>query len=267
MRRRRTNYGSAVFGYTPLTADYGARTERATTTVARRGRRVVVQEWERGLLFRYGALVDTLEPGGYRYWRGGYATRAVDLRPWILTVPAQEVPTADGVSAKISVAGQIRVADASVYVSASQDASSALYLAVQVALRDAIAQHTVEQLLTMRTEIGQELAASVRGVDELGLALDRLEIKDIVLPPELKRARAAVLVARAEGLATLERARGETAALRGLANAARLTADNPALYQLRLLQQLAATVGHTVIIGTPPSIGAPHGNTDHSDGS
>ncbi|MCA1706792.1 MAG: hypothetical protein LC808_27445 [Actinobacteria bacterium] len=63
-------------------------------------------------------------------------------------------------------------------------------------------------------------------------------------------------MARAEGLAALERARGETAALRNLANAARLCADNPALLQLRLLQQLSTGSGHTVVIGTPP-LGTP----------
>jgi len=90
----------------------------------------------------------------------------------------------------------------------------------------------------------------VRGVDQFGLAVEQLEIKDVILPGELKKAQAQVLVARAQGLAALERARGETAALRSLANAARLAADNPSLVQLRLLQQLEMSAGHTVVIGT-----------------
>ena len=66
-------------------------------------------------------------------------------------------------------------------------------------------------------------------------------------------------MAQAQGLAALERARGETAALRSLANAARQAEGSPApLLQLRLLQQLAATPGHTVVIGTPPvGVGVP----------
>ena len=89
--------------------------------------------------------------------------------------------------------------------------------------------------------------------------LEQLELKDIVLPADLKRAQAQVLMARAEGLAALERARGETAALRNLADAARLCAGNPALLQLRLLQQLATGPGHTVVIGNPPLGMAPPG--------
>ena len=218
----------------------------------RRGRRQVVNQWERGLLFRNGALLRTLGPGAYRYWRSGYALRRVDVRPWILDVPTQEVPTADGVTVKVTVAGRVRVVDPAAYVTAAQEPVASLYLAVQVALRELVAQATVEELVAGRADAGGRLLAAVRGVDELGILLERLELKDIVLPADLKRAQAQVLIARAEGLAALERARGETAALRSLANAARLCADNPALLQLRLLQQLATGPGHTVVIGNPP---------------
>jgi regulator of protease activity HflC (stomatin/prohibitin superfamily) len=218
----------------------------------RRGRREVVNQWERALLFRNGVLSRTLDPGAYRLWAGGTSLRRVDVRPWILQVPTQEVPTSDGVTVKVTAAGRARVADPVAYVTASQDPLSALYLAVQVALRELVGAASVEQLLASRGGIGPQLTSSVRGLEELGLAVERLELKDLVLPADLKRAQASVLIARAEGLAALERARGETAALRNLANAARLCADNPALIQLRLLQQLSTGPGHTVVIGTPP---------------
>lgn len=221
------------------------------------GRRVVVNPWERALLFRNGALVRTLDPGAYRHWARGYTLRRVDVRPWVLQVPTQEVPTADGVTVKVTAAGRVRVADPVIYVTASQDPVASVYLAVQVALRELVGARRVEELVAACAEAGRELTQAVRGVTELGLELDQLELKDIILPADLKRAQAQVLIARAEGLAALERARGETAALRNLANAARLCADNPALLQLRLLQQLAAGPGHTVVIGTPPLGTAP----------
>jgi len=219
---------------------------------ARRGRRQIVNQWERALLLRDGALVRTLGPGAYRLWASGASLRRVDVRPWVLQVPAQEVPTADGVTVKVTAAGRVRVIDPVAYVTASQDPLSAVYLAVQVALRELVAAARVEELVGARRAVGTQLTASVRGLDELGVAVEQLELKDIVLPADLKRAQAQVLIARADGLAALERARGETAALRNLANAARLCADNPALLQLRLLQQLSAGPGHTVVIGTPP---------------
>ena len=223
-----------------------------------RGRRQVVQQWERGLLFRNGALVRTLGPGGYRFWASGYRLRRVDVRPWILQVPTQEVPTADGVTVKVTVAGRLRVVDPAAYVTASQEPIAPLYLAVQVAVRELVAEATVDELLAGRADAGRRLLGAVRGIEELGVAVEQLELKDIVLPADLRRAQAQVLLARAEGLAALERARAETAALRSLANAARLCADQPALLQLRLLQQLAAGPGHTVVVGTPP-LGTPSG--------
>jgi regulator of protease activity HflC (stomatin/prohibitin superfamily) len=73
-------------------------------------------------------------------------------------------------------------------------------------------------------------------VVEIGVKLLSVEIRDLMLPGDLKRIFAQEVQARKEGLAALERARGERAALRSLANAARLVQDNPALLQLRLLQ-------------------------------
>ena len=223
---------------------------------ARPGRREVVNPWERALLFRNGVLVRTLEPGAYRRWAPGYRLRRVDVRPWILQLPMQEVPTSDGVTVKVSAAGRVRVTDPVAFVVASQDPVAALYLAVQVALRELVAQLSVDDLVTGRSEIRTQLTEAVGDVNELGVTIEQLEVKDIVLPADLKRAQAQVLIARADGLAALERARGETAALRNLANAARLLGDNPVLLQLRLFQQLASTSGHTVVIGAPP-LGSP----------
>ena len=218
-----------------------------------RGRRAVVEPWQRGLLFRRGKLVANLDPGAYVWWGAGYTLRRIDTRPWVLTAPTQEIPTADGVTVKVTVSGRVTVTDPEAFVCGSQDAYSDVYLAIQVALRELVSAATVEQLVAARGEFGEQLAAAVRTTG-LGLTIERLELKDIVLPPELKRAQAEVLIARAEGLAALERARGETAALRNLNNAARLAADNPALLQLRLIQQLSAG-GNTVVVGGPAQVG------------
>ena len=245
---RRTNYIEGWMTYGPGKAGSGAP--------LRPGRRVTVDAWERGLLFRDGALVENLGPGAHRRWRARYTLRRVDMRPWLLTVPTQEVPTSDGVAVKVTAAGRAKVLDPVAFVTAVQDTHASLYLAVQVAMREVVSAHTVEDLLAGRADLGTELSAVVRGVEEIGVALEHLELKDIVLPSDLKRAQGEVLVARAQGLAALERARGETAALRSLANAARLAEASPALLQLRLFQQLAANPGHTVVIGTPP-LGTP----------
>jgi len=218
----------------------------------RRGRSVTIAQWEQALLLRDGRLERVLEPGLYRFWQPGRAVRRVDLRPWVITLPVQEVPTADGAAVKVTVAGHAKVTDPVAFVTAVRDAEQSLYLAVQVALRDVLAGLSVEELLAGRAALGDRLAEQVRDADRLGVVIERLVIKDIMLSGELKKAQAEMLVARAQGAAALERARGETAALRSLANAARLAAGNPALLQLRLIQQLGSSSGNTVVIGTAP---------------
>lgn len=215
------------------------------------GASLTVQSWEAGLLFRGGVLVERLGSGTRRVWRRRCQVRIVDLRPWLLAVPMQEVPAADGVTVKVTAAARVRVVDAEAFVVGAVDPQALLYLAVQVALRELVGATTVEELVTGRRGLGERLVELVRGADEVGVAVEAVELKDIVLPADLKRAHAQVLLARAEGQAALERARGETAALRSLANAARLTASNPGLLPLRLLQQLATSTGHTVVLGTP----------------
>jgi hypothetical protein len=93
-------------------------------------------------------------------------------------------------------------------------------------------------------------------------------VRDVMLPGELKRAYASVIVTRKEGEAALERARAETAALRGLANAGRTLADNPGLLQLRILQELGSSSGNTVVFGAPDGLPAarPNGTPTGADG-
>jgi len=224
----------------------------STPTRLAHGRRFVVSDWERGVLFKDGRVNTVLDPGAHRRFGRDFALRRVDMRPWIVQIPVQEIPTADALTVKITVVGRARVVDPVVFVTSAQDVHASLYLNAQIATREVVAATTVEQLVRGRQPLGDALTAAVRGVAEFGLELERLELKDVILPAELKKAQAEMLVARAQGLAALERARGETAALRNLANAAALLKDNPALLQLRLVQQLAATTGHTVVIGQAP---------------
>jgi regulator of protease activity HflC (stomatin/prohibitin superfamily) len=88
-------------------------------------------------------------------------------------------------------------------------------------------------------------------IKEFGIELNYATIRDITFPGELKKVFAQSVAARKEGLAALERARGETAALRNLANAAALIRDNPALLQLRAIQAVSEGSGATLVLGAP----------------
>lgn len=223
----------------------------------RLGRRFTVNEWECGLLFRWGQVEAELSPGRHVRWRRGYRVRTLDLRPWVLIVPTQEVPIADGATVKITLSCQVRITDATRYVTGIRDNDAAVYLALQLGLRQVMTDVTLDALVADRTGLAARISEAVGATDELAVTIDQIAIKDVILPPELKRAQGDVLLARAQGLAALERARGETAALRSLANAARMAADNPTLLQLRLLQQLESSSGHTVVLGGMSATGTP----------
>ena len=228
---------------------YAGGTGRTRHQRVRFGGRVTAEPWERVVISRCGRTVGQVVGASRRVWRTGVTACTLDMRPWTVTVPAQEVPTSDGVTVKLTLAGQARIVDPDRFVSGHQDVDAALHLVAQLALRDVVAGSSIETLVSARAELGASLLAAVRGVDELGLVLDRLDVRDVMLPADVKRAQAQVLLARAEGLAALERARGESAALRALANAARLADEHPSLVSLRLLQQLGTSGGNTVVLG------------------
>ena len=210
--------------------------------------RIIVQEWERVLLYRDGRFEELLEPGRHRRARWRRRRVPVVVRPRLLTVAGQEVLTADGLSVKLTLLARCRVDDPRRWHEAVEDPDAFLYASLQVALRESVATRTLDELLTERVALGSELLEAVTGpVTALGLALDEVAVRDLMVPAELRRAATEAATARAQGLAALERARSEVAATRALANAAKMVADNPALLQLRTLQAVEAG-GATVVL-------------------
>ena len=216
--------------------------------------RIVVPPWERVLRYRDGVFVEELGPGVHR--RGRWRARhvRVDVRPRLLTLPAQEVLTADGLAVKVSLLARRHVARPQVWHEVAAEPEALLYAALQLALRDAVAARPYEGLLAERSRLGPLLGEAVRpAAAGLGLALEDVAVRDLMAPAELRRAATEVATARAAGQAALERARGEVAATRALANAARTVADNPALLHLRTLQ--AVESGRATVVLAGPGAG------------
>lgn len=210
------------------------------------GRHVTVPAWSRAVVLRDGALEGEQGPGRHRRPRRS-EWHVVDLRPNILTIPTQEVLTADGVQVRLSVLATITVVDATAWVTVSPSPYEVIYAALQVALRDRVAGTELSAISGARTTlldgVEQELAAQFAAI---GATVTGIALKDVTLPQEVRVAVAQVALAKQRALAELERARGEAASLRSLANTAKLIAENPALLQLRTLQ--AATEGAQVVI-------------------
>jgi regulator of protease activity HflC (stomatin/prohibitin superfamily) len=125
-------------------------------------------------------------------------------------------------------------------------------LELQLALREIIGNATIDTLLESRNEFSEKLFELTKEkIKELGLELLSVNIKDIMFPGPLKQIFAQVVKARKEGQAALEKARGETAALRNLVNAAKMIESNPSLMNLRLIQSFGESSGNTLVLGMP----------------
>lgn len=213
-------------------------------------RRSTVFEYERGLLYVGGHYRALLDPGQYWIWTPTRTLTKVDTRLRMVAVPGQEVLSADGIAVKVSLVAQYRVSDPVLAVNGQVSFEDALYIELQLGIRRLVSAEPIDSLLQKRPQFAVQLTEAVRPAAlRIGVEVIEADLKDLTLPGDLKKLFTQVTKARQEGLAALERARGETAALRNLANAAKLVHDNPALMQLRLLQVLGEQSGNTVVLG------------------
>ena len=210
----------------------------------------IVTDGYAGLLYHEGKLVATLAPGRHVRWGKNYRISPVETRKTLLQVAGQEVLSADNVGVKLSIVLTTQIVDAAKSVQAADNYAAHIYSATQAAVRSVVAGVTMDALLTQRVAIGAQLRDIIAPQAEaVGVQVHAVEVRDVMLPGELRKAFSEVLKTKQEGLAALERARGESAALRNLANAARLIESQPALISLRFLQTLEASdAGRTIVM-------------------
>jgi len=231
-------------------------------------RAFLVPEGYAGLLYHKGKFVETLGAGRHIRWGRHYTLGAQDVRKASLLVAGQDVLTADNVGLKLSLLVSYQVSDPVKAAHETQNWQGDLYNAAQIALRAVVGGVAIEALLNQRLEIGAQLLARVQPeAAKIGLNVLAVEVKDVMFAADLKRAFADVLKAKQEGQAALERARGENAALRNLANAARVLEGNPALMNLRLMQSLSAAqnAGNTLVLGVPGFVPLKNGKSGSAE--
>ncbi|MBJ7356186.1 SPFH domain-containing protein [Nocardioides sp.] len=215
---------------------------------------ITVFAHERALEYVDGVCTRVLEPGRYRA-----ATRAtyhrVDVRERIVTTAPQEVLTSDGVLVRVTAAVRWKVSDARAFVETVHDAAALVYLAIQVALRDALVDTDADAIVrTARSATAEAATTAARSAGAtVGIDVVEVVVKDVILPTELRTAYAELVTTRTRGLAQLEAARAETAALRSLANGAKLLDEHPALARLRLVQALPYGSTLELSVGDAPS--------------
>ena len=210
---------------------------------------ITIFQYERGIKFHKGKFKEVVGPGKYTYFTSTTHLEIFDMRPAILQLNGQELLTADNVSVKISLAVKYQILDPQALISEYQNFHDYLYMSVQFKLREVISLIEMDELLKSRQKINNDVRnLLLEDKSFIGFSIHSVDLKDIMFSAELKKVYSEVLKAKKEALSLLEKARGETATLRSLANTAKMLENNPELAQLRLIQTIEASQGNTFII-------------------
>jgi regulator of protease activity HflC (stomatin/prohibitin superfamily) len=222
----------------------------------------VLREYERGVVFRLGRLVGAKGPGLiFLVPLGVERMVKVPLRIVALDVPPQDVITRDNVSIKVNAVIYFRVRDAIKATIVIQDYLFATSQFAQTTLRSVVGHAELDELLTERERFNKVLQKIIdEGTDPWGIDVTAVEIKDIDLPQEMRRAMAKQAEAERERRAKVIHATGEVQASEMLAQAARTLSSDPAAIQLRYLQtvtEIAAENNSTTLFPIPMDLFRP----------
>lgn len=219
----------------------------------------IVREHEGALRFRKGRLVGEVRPG--RYWLRPRIDElsVVDTRRRQVVVAGQEVLTADRVPIKVSLICEFTVASVTKALTVVEQYQEALYGRIQLALREVVAERELDAALAERGQIGGAIAEAVaEPAREFGIELNQVQVRDFMMSAGLRTAYSDVILAKQQGLAALEKARGESAAVRNLANSAELMERHPGIMQLRLLQAIETGSGNRIVVALDSDRGRAH---------
>jgi regulator of protease activity HflC (stomatin/prohibitin superfamily) len=205
----------------------------------------VLREYERGVVFRLGRLVDQRGPGVVLLLPFAERMERVSLRTVTLQVPPQEVITRDNVPARVTAVAYFRVIDPNKSIVEIQDVLSATSQIAQTTLRSVLGKAELDTLLSEREQLNASLAHIIDDQTEpWGVKVLTVEIKDVEIPESMQHAMARQAEAERERRAKIIDAEGEFQAAAKLLEAAELISRNPVTIQLRYLQTLREIGGN-----------------------
>ena len=194
-----------------------------------------------GLLSVDGELVKVLEPGLHAFWKYQRALKIelFDRRVQAMEVSGQEILTRDKVSLRVNLTALWQVLDVVKARGALTNFVDYVYKELQFALRESVGARTLDELLGDKGVLDREIGEVLRTkIEEHGLAVRSVGVKDVILPGEMKTILNQVVEAEKIAQANLIKRREETAATRSLLNTARLMDENPTLLRLKELETL-----------------------------
>ena len=212
----------------------------------------IVSQWQVGVVFCLGRFVRQIKPGLNIILPVLEYVRLVDMRIRTMDVIPQEIMTKDSVPVKIDAVVYYKIFDAPKSIIAVENFGMASTLLAQSKLRDVLGKYDLDTLLANKDQIGKEVLVALQGpTDEWGITIISVEIKNIELPDNMKRAMAKEAEAIREKRSRLVKASAEEEASRKFTEAAKVIAESPnalILRQLQTWQEIGAEQNSLVIL-------------------
>ncbi len=233
----------------------------------------VLQEYERGVIFRLGRYGGVTGPGLVLIIPFGIdRLKTVDLRTVTTDVPGQEVITRDNVTIRVNAVLYFQVLDPKLAIIKVVNYVQATMQIAQTTLRSVLGESELDELLANREQINEKLQVIIdQQTEPWGIKVSIVEVKDIELPQTMQRAMAKQAEAEREKRAKIISAEGEFQASAQLANAAQVLAQQPATLQLRYLQtltEIASERNSTIIFPIPIEfLSMMNGNSGNNNGA
>src|SRR3954451_421568 len=216
----------------------------------------VTREYERGVVFRLGRLLDPPKgPGLFLLFPIIDRMVRVDLRTITLNIPPQDVITKDNVPARVQAVAYFRIVDPKAAIAQVENFMNATLQVAQTTLRSVLGQHSLDELLAERQKINEILQVTIDGATEpWGIKVSMVEVKDVEIPTGMQRAMARQAEAERERRAKVINAEGEFQASERLKDAALVIEQHPIALQLRYLQtllEIGSSNSSTIIFPAP----------------
>ena len=214
-----------------------------------------VNEYERGILFKFGKYKRVLGPGWHIVLPIIESFAKIDIRTKAVDVPEQDAITRDNVSIKINAVLYYKVFDAAKAVIEVERFQYAVAQLAQTTMRNAVGAVSLDELLSEREKISTEICNIIdKETDPWGIKVENVELKDIKLPIEMQRVIAKAAEAEREKAAVITKAEGEVEAANNLAQAAQVMGATPGALHLRTLatlNDLSSDQSNTIIFAIP----------------
>ena len=219
---------------------------------------VQINEYERGIKFSQGKFYKIMEPGWRLVLPIFQSYKKIDIRTKAVDVPEQDAITKDNVSVRINAVIYYKIFDASKALLEVENFYYAVSQLAQTTMRNAVGSVSLDELLAQREKLSQNICEIIdKATDPWGIKVENVELKDVVLPEDMKRVIAKVAEAEREKMAVITKAVGEVEASKNLAEAATTMSTVPGAMHLRTLSTIndvSSDQSNTIIFCLPIEI-------------